>query len=252
MLRGHVHETAEYHAGLGGPVRLGDFGNAEVGDEGPPGFALQHEVVGFDIAVDDAARVRVSEGPRYFADDAAGLRFREWTVTLHMSAHALAVDESHLVPNETVTFTHVVNRNDVWVAQAAGKLGLTGKARSEVFAVRQFGWEDLYRDVALQSQIGGAVHDAHATASDLGSQFELRSERFGQFLAQLNIHDLRMDRGEPDCKELLCRRGGGGGGRGEPRERHRRGRHPSVLWGRGLRIQPRGATAWPVSTASRS
>lgn len=62
------------------------------------------------------------------------------------------------------------------MVQAAGELRFPRKPLAQILAVGQLRREHLDRDVALQAQVGGAVHHAHAAASDLGAQLVVGSQ----------------------------------------------------------------------------
>ena len=74
LLGAHVGGRAERHAGLGHAAAAGLLhgeGDAEVGDEGAA--VVQEDVLGLDVAVDDALAVGVVEGAGDFRGDADGV-----------------------------------------------------------------------------------------------------------------------------------------------------------------------------------
>jgi hypothetical protein len=78
LLRAHevrgAHELPGIGRGARAPAAVGD---AEVGDQRAAGARLQEDVVRLDVAVDDAAAVRVGERPRHLAQHAGGVGRRE-------------------------------------------------------------------------------------------------------------------------------------------------------------------------------
>ncbi len=69
LLRAEV-ERGTHRDALGGRRRARAAGDPEVGHDGAPRVALDEDVVGLDVAVHDAARVRMAERPRDLLDDA--------------------------------------------------------------------------------------------------------------------------------------------------------------------------------------
>jgi hypothetical protein len=128
-----------------------------------------HDVVGLDVAVDDAPGVGIGQCPGDLADDAAGLGLGERAVPVDPGAHALTVDERHLIPHQPVRLVDVENGNDVGVTQASGQLCFPGEPQAEVLAVGELRGKDLDSHVALQPFVRGTVDDAHAASTDLGA-----------------------------------------------------------------------------------
>ena len=77
LLGAQVVHGAEHLAGRRERRRLGQARDAEVGDQRAPGGAVDENVLGLHVAVDDAARVRVAErlgDVAQLADDLAARR----------------------------------------------------------------------------------------------------------------------------------------------------------------------------------
>src|SRR5579862_1006719 len=69
LLWRHIMRRTDYGAGDRELLRRGDFGDSEIGDLGSA-VGRDHDVGGFDVAMDDAFAVCVIEGDRGLAQDA--------------------------------------------------------------------------------------------------------------------------------------------------------------------------------------
>jgi hypothetical protein len=89
LLGRHVRDGAEHRAELGelGGVELGD---AEIGDF-DAAVGEQDDVGGLDVAMDDAALVRVLQGAQQLAHDAARLGQRERAAVVEQALQVAAL-----------------------------------------------------------------------------------------------------------------------------------------------------------------
>ena len=76
LLRTRVVRTASDRAVARAGVGVCGAGNAEVGHDGAPRAALDENVVGLHVAMDESARMRVGQCPRGFAEHARRLVWR--------------------------------------------------------------------------------------------------------------------------------------------------------------------------------
>src|SRR5690349_21375664 len=88
-------------------------GNPEVRHHCSPGAGLEQDVVRFDVAVYDAASVRVGECPCNFAQHTRSVGWWEWSLTAESLAECLAFDVAHDEEDEAVCFTNAMDRDDV-------------------------------------------------------------------------------------------------------------------------------------------
>jgi hypothetical protein len=72
-LGGHVVGRADEHADHGERRGVLDRGDAEVGEDNPVAAALDEDVAGFDVAVQDTARVHLAQGCHQTEPDAGHL-----------------------------------------------------------------------------------------------------------------------------------------------------------------------------------
>ena len=103
LLGTHVVRRAHGHAGLGELLagrRLDRLGYAEVGDQRVA--ALQEDVLGLDVAVDDLAFVGVVQCFGGLADNPDRILDRELVLPVQPVTKGLALDERHHVIKEVV------------------------------------------------------------------------------------------------------------------------------------------------------
>ena len=84
------------------------------------------------------------------------------------------------------------------MAELRGGLRFANESRAHVGIEREIGRQDLDRHRAIQSQIGGAVHDRHSAAPDLILDQVLVADRDGDAVAQIVIH--ASTRGRARCR----------------------------------------------------
>ncbi len=126
----------------------------------------KQDVVGLDVAVDDRDRMGGGERVGGLAHDAAGLLDRKAAAPLEASADRFAVDVAHDEIDQPLTLADRVDRDDVWMGESGGGLGLASEALADFLLERQFRREDLDGDAPLQPVVGCAVDYAHAAAPD--------------------------------------------------------------------------------------
>ena len=153
---------AEAHPGLGHPAAAGlarGQRDAEVGDQRLA--VVQQDVLGLDVAVDDAVAVGVVERAGDFGGDAHRIGDRELLLPIEPVPKDLALDERHHVEEEGIGRAGVEQRQDVRVLQVGGRLDL---AEEPVGADDrgQLRPQDLDRDLAVVLEVLGEVHRRHA------------------------------------------------------------------------------------------
>ncbi len=167
LLRRHVVRRAERHAGLGHPAAAGLAGgerDAEVGDQRP--IVVQQDVLGLDVAVDDAVPVGVVERVGDLARDPDGVGDRELLLAAQPVAQRLALDERHDVEEAAVRLARVEQRQDVRVLQIRRQLDL-GEEPLGADHRGELGTHELERDLAVVPEILGQVYGRHSAGPDL-------------------------------------------------------------------------------------
>ena len=162
LFGGHVARRAERHAGLGHAAAAGLLhgeGDAEVGDEGLA--VVQQDVVGLDVAVDDAVAVGVVECAGDFLGETDGVVDGELFLAGEPVTEGLALDEGHDVEELAIGAAAVEQREDVGVLEIGGELDFLEEALGANDG-RQFRVDDLDRDLAAMADILGEVDGGHA------------------------------------------------------------------------------------------
>src|SRR5262249_8143162 len=128
---------------------------AEVRDDGVA--ILEQDVLGLQIAVDDARAVRMVQGVGDLAGETYGLAYRNASVPVQSSAQGFALDERSDVVDETARFARVVEREDVRMNEASGDADFLEEAFAPM-PCRVVDLQHLDRDAALMAEIVGEKH----------------------------------------------------------------------------------------------
>ena len=167
LLGAHVGGRAERHARGGERVATGlahGVRDAEVGDHGvAPG---QQNVLGLDVAVDDAPAVRVVERLGHFGGDLQRLGRGEPRLAGQALAQRIAFDERHDVVQEPGGRARVVQRQDVGVSQVGGDVDFADKALGS-HGRGNVGTQHLERDLAAVLHILGEKDRRHRPVAQL-------------------------------------------------------------------------------------
>ena len=195
---------------------------------------------GFEIAMDDAGRVRRGERAGHL--DAVAERLIERQPAAREPARErLALEELHDQEVGAVLLADVEERADVRVTEARDDARLTRQALPRGQILRAAGRQDLDRDSAIEPGIEGFVDLAHAAGADQREDFvgtelvaglQWHAGKLAAQLYSLNNGRLRVsfDRGSRiGPYEIICLLGAGG--RGEVY----RGRDPRL--GRDVAVQ---------------
>jgi hypothetical protein len=174
LLGAHVRGRAEHGAlhrlhelAARGADRLGD---AEVEDLGHHVAAVvegEEDVPGLEIAVDDAAVVRLVEAARDERDPRGGLARAEAALALEAVVHALAFEHLHHdVGRAVVGLTHVVDVDDGGVLELAARLRFVEEALQGLVVRREALEQELHREVAIRQLVARGPDGPHPTGAE--------------------------------------------------------------------------------------
>ncbi len=166
-LRRHVGDGADQDAAGGRVLGLGAdrLRQPEVGDLDPP-VVRDEDVLGLDVAMDQAGAVGRREGGQHRLDEGQGARRRHRALLADHVAQGVAGDVLHGQEDRAVVGALVVDGHHVGVGQPGGSAGLAHEPGRELLVVAQALVHDLDGHHPVQPDVGGFVDAGHATAGD--------------------------------------------------------------------------------------
>ena len=168
LLGRHVRRRAEGHAHggqlAGAGALLDRLGHAEVGHQRVA--AGEEDVVGLDVAVDDALLVGHGQCVGHVADDAHRLGHGELAHARQLGAERFALDEGHDVEEEVALAAGGQEGDDVRVLQPRRQAHLALEAL-DADGRGGFRREDLHHHLALDLHLFGEEDAAHPAAAEL-------------------------------------------------------------------------------------
>ena len=138
--------------------------DAEVGDQRVA--VLQKDVLGLDVPMNDAPRVRVGQRVRDLARDAHRVGDGQLPLALEARTQRFALDERHHIVELCRRAPAVEQRQDVRVLQARGERDLLEESLGAKDR-RKLGVQHLHRDFAPVANVFGQVHGRHAARAQL-------------------------------------------------------------------------------------
>ena len=127
--------------------------------------AGEHDVVRFDVAVDDPSLVRVTQCLGNFESNRNRIVNRELPLPLQSSGECFPLDVRHHVIQNAVRLTRVDEHQDVRMLQLRGELNLPQKAAASK-RCSDLVTHDLDRDFAVVLQVMRQVNHGHATLAE--------------------------------------------------------------------------------------
>jgi len=134
-------------------------------------------VLGLDVAVDDAERVGRLEREREVPQCVRSLEHAQCPVILRAFGECYPVDTGHDEEDDAITLIDLVDRHDVGMRQLRGRARLTQKTIADLGRLRERRWKHLDGDGPIELGVDRSIDDAHAAASDLADDSEVRRER---------------------------------------------------------------------------
>ena len=128
--------------------------------------SAEHQVRGFEIAMDDAHAVRMAERRERLRDEVHGAIGGYRTLARDEILERLAAHELDGHQPLAVVLEELEDRRDARMVQPRDRHRLGTEPPADAGIV-QLGVENLERDVAVQRLVHRAVHGAHAATADL-------------------------------------------------------------------------------------
>ena len=169
--RAHHHVVAREVVVAGGET----LGDAEVGEQ-HAAVGRDEDVAGLHVAVDEAGAVRLVERAGDGGADVDGELGAEPLLGVEQLAQALAVDELHHDGLAAVVHEHVVDGDDVRVAEAGDRDRLAPEALGDHRVGGEVGAQPLDRDLAVEVDVGRDPHLGHAALTDATLQLVAAGE----------------------------------------------------------------------------
>ena len=131
----------------------------------------EKDVLGLEIAVDDAVLVGRVEGVRDLRADHHGTRRIEVPLAFEAIGQRLALQVLHdEIELATRRRAEVGDVDDVLVADLVDRLRFLHEARDDLGVARQLGVDRLERDLLANNRVLGEVHHAHAPLAQPGCE----------------------------------------------------------------------------------
>ena len=142
-----------------------ELGQAEVQDLHPT-VAGDHDVLGLEVAVDDARVVGLGQPARRLRRELQGAPRHQRAFAQEL-AQRLSLHQLHRDVADAVRGADLVDRHDVGVVEGRGRARLLLEARQPVRIPGGRAAEHLDRDRAPEREVAGTVDVAHAARTEL-------------------------------------------------------------------------------------
>ena len=172
LLGRHVRRRAEDRARARAEVRLRPVKRArdpEVEHLDVVALAVaieQHDVLGLEIAVHDAVRLRAPQRARDLEGDRDGARRCHAAHARQLVAQRLPLEELRRDEGLAVEVADVVEPHGVRVLDRRGEVHLLHEAVDDVPFACELAVNELERDLAIHGVLDGGVDDTHAAAAE--------------------------------------------------------------------------------------
>ena len=165
LLRRHVLRRAgDAGAGVGADRRDAEVGDADVA------VAVDHHVGRLQVAMQHAALVRRGDAGAQLPRELDRLVLRDAADAAEQRGQILAVHVLHRQEAAAVGVAEVVEPADVLVRHLARDAQLVVELRQAAIVGRDAAGQELQRDRLIERQVVGAIHFAHAAASEQGDE----------------------------------------------------------------------------------
>ncbi len=169
LFRGEVRRRAD--DGPGSRQLLGVIecpGDPEVGHLHGT-VVRDHDVAGFDVAVDHTGLMRNGERRSGLCGDLCGSSGEKCPLGLDDLAQRPALDQLHDHVVGRAFLAPVVDRDDVRVTQIRRRLGFTSEPCDEGLVRSEIGMQDLHRYSSVEQGVFSLVHVRHPAPCEMGN-----------------------------------------------------------------------------------
>src|SRR5712692_5689336 len=170
LFGGHIPDRADCTSFLRQPRHSPQLCETKIHDLRNP-ILTDHNVLGFDIAVNNAPLVRGGEA----------LGNLDANVDRLLEAHGsflvpqrLTLDEFHHNEHLSIVLPDVMNRTDVRMVQGCGGLGFLDESCLVLPGSGQMRWQKLQCNESFKLGVFGLVHHAHAAFAQFLDYFVMR------------------------------------------------------------------------------
>ena len=144
-----------------------------------------HDVIGFQIAMDDTGRMRFREAFRDVLQIIDELP-QFGVFTMDLLAQRDAVDELHGDVMHTIVFTDFEDLRDAGMAQCRRRLRLANKSLHAITIGGELDRQNFQRDFAIEFRVVGRIDHTHSARTDFGKHAVMREVRVdGEFFQAL-------------------------------------------------------------------
>ena len=125
-----------------------------------------HDILGLDVPVDDAAAVGVAEPPHDLGDKVQGLPPVQLTPLFHILLQGDTVDQLHDDILCVAAAGHIVNGYDVGVGQLRDRLRFGVEPAAELLVLSQIALEDFNGHQTVEAMALSLIDHRHAACAD--------------------------------------------------------------------------------------
>lgn len=180
----HIERSAQHCTGSGEASFVGgahDFCDPKIEEFHKicPLARTQENVFGLDVAMQNTTFVGGSEGLSKLFADVDGVGFTEGRTAREPLSEAFSEKKLHFNIRATVAGdAHVEDFDDVGRRNGCGEASLAVQAGDQIGGGRKLGIEDFDGDGAVQEQVLGNIHGAHASLADAALNAQLAAKHF--------------------------------------------------------------------------
>jgi hypothetical protein len=199
------------------------LGHPEVGQPHHGARLLEKNVLGLDVAVNDAAAMRVTQAAAQLGEHPHRLPGLQPALALHPRGQGLSLNETHHEAHQTVVLAEGQEGNDVGMRELSRGPRLAPETLAQIRRLGAFGRQNLDRDQAIERRLPGEAHRTHPAPAEEPFDMEGVTDRgLKSFAERVARPALQLDRAAA--------------ARAEPRAGGHRGR-AEARWGTG-RVEP--------------